>query len=120
MDLVALNQMLFDEFHRITGVTNRFLFPQWYAAITREVIAGLPGGERGAIARWGRLTRQEQRELILSQLRARPPAHWPDLRLAPPPPPPRDLAPAARAELRRQLQAILDGIDEPAPVSRVA
>ena len=110
MDLVALNQAIFDEFHRITGVTNRFLFPVWYGAVTRHAIAALHDRPEAALAIWGRLTTAEQRDLLFRHLRAMPPARWPDIRLIV------DNAYAAAGE-RAQRQAILDGPDR---TSRVA
>lgn len=103
MDLVALNQALFDEFHRITGSTNRFIYPRWCAAVTREVIASLHDKYETAVARWGRLNKLEQRTLLFRHLRAKPPAGGPDLRV---------IAGGAYVDAgtRGHLQAILDGV----------
>lgn len=105
MDLVTLNQLIYDEFHRITGSTNRFTFPAWFAAITRRAVANLHESPQAAAAIWGRLNKVEQRDYLLRFLRAQPPAHWPDLRLVV------ERAYAA-AGARGKLQAILDGVDQ--------
>lgn len=106
MDLVTLNQLIYDEFHRITGSTNRFHFPAWFAEISRRAVANLhEESPRAAAAIWGRLTKVEQRDYLLQFLRAQPPAHWPDLRLVV------ERAYAA-AGARGKLQAILDGVDQ--------
>jgi len=101
VDLVALNQAIFDEFHRITGVTNRFLFPAWYGAVVRQIIAGLHHRPEAAQALWGRLNTAEQRDLVFRHLRAQQPARWPDIRLV------HDRA-YLDSGARGHLQAILD------------
>ena len=73
MDLVAINQTIFDEFQRITGETCRFAFPLWWAQRAREASR--------EIGDWHSLTREEQLRLLLDRLRAMPPAHWPRLEL---------------------------------------
>jgi hypothetical protein len=75
MDLVAINQTIFDEFRRITGSSCRFEFPLWWAGIVRAV-----SKERGPSS-WALLTRVEQYDAIRAHLGSQPPAKWPSLRL---------------------------------------
>lgn len=104
MDLDAINQSLFDEYLRITGLSSRFLFPAWFAMMTRRAIGNLHEHPAAAVATWGRLTKPEQRVYLHAFLRAQPPAKWPDLQLV------IDRAYAAAGDEGR-LQAALDGVD---------
>lgn len=75
MDLVAINQAIFDEFHRITGSSCRFQFPLWWAGVVRLVSQDMRAGA------WELLPRAEQLAMVREYLAAQPPARWPSLRL---------------------------------------
>jgi hypothetical protein len=74
MDLVAINETIFDEFHRTTGSTCRFEFALWWARTVRLV-----SGEAGPS--WALLTREERLQAVRAHLATKPPHRWPSLQL---------------------------------------
>jgi hypothetical protein len=73
LSLVQMNDIVFAHFQRITGSTDPFLFPRWWAEREREVIR-LQCEESMVLAssRWQNLKRPEQQARLLAYLERMP------------------------------------------------
>lgn len=70
LQLTELNDLVYAEFHRITGSKDGFKLPPWWAAREREVIQ-MQCEENKALAsaRWSCLKRGDQQQRLLAYLR---------------------------------------------------
>jgi hypothetical protein len=73
LSLVQMNDSVYAHFQRITGSTDPFLFPRWWADREREVIR-MQYEESMVLAssRWENLKRPEQQQRILAYLERMP------------------------------------------------
>lgn len=67
--ITEMNDLVFAHFTRVTGSTDKFLFPPWWAQREREVVR-LQCEESTvlAAARWANLKRAEQQARLLAYL----------------------------------------------------